>query len=270
MEDVVQLPSRGKFYQGKLPKGEVKIRNLTSEEEAILLSPDQNRLRILDRVLERCLVSKEVPLMKLLSADRTFLLFRIRVLTHGVDFSATMRCPSCGNQFPTSLDLAKDLRLKMLDDQDREVEEITLPSGLDVGVRRLLVEDEHECYDYAMKHRQAKGNRRDVESDPGYQYRLAKHIATINGEQCNMLQAMQLFPMSAGDSQALQMAIEDFSCGLDLTLDLGCPSCGYRFEHDFQFSNEFFRPKSVRYVRRNRNPEAAGDADSGAAGTVQQ
>jgi len=255
-----QLPSRGKFYGGALPDGKIVLRPMTTDEEELLLTDRENRMDVIDDVIRRCIEGDcSVDINNMLNSDRVYLMFAIRNLSYGAEYSVTVICPNCKSDFTIQIDIPKDLKIKCLDDTDDEITEIELPSSTVVGIRRLLVKDEKDIALFVKQRKSLKLNEEQKVS-PEYTYRLAKHIATIGGKKATVAQAIKLFPMNGRDSLALRQAIEDTACGLDLTINHKCPTCGRKFPSNLEFTVEFFRPRTATYKRRPRDSAEARPA----------
>ena len=237
----VQLPSRGYLYDGKMPDGWVDIRPMTTREESLLVSPKGDRYVLLNKVLDACLLTKDVPMADLVSGDRLYLLFAIRQLTYGGSYSVQLACRSCQGPVRLTLEFPKDLSLRALEPTDREPFEVQLPvSGHKVGLRLLRTKDETEILRYA-----SRPSALSSEGDPSYIYRLARHIATIDGAVVDPTAAMALVERLAGrDSLAIRLAVEQHDCGPDLMLDTVCSRCGSQVKEMMPLTEEFFRPSS--------------------------
>ena len=92
----IELPSRGVFY----PKGKksVTIKYLTAEEDDILYSPDLIKSgRVLDVLLDKAVMDRDLRPEDMLSGDRNYLLIEMRKTGLGNDYvPGEITCPSCG------------------------------------------------------------------------------------------------------------------------------------------------------------------------------
>ena len=248
----VQLPSRGFFYEGRLPGGEVVLNPITTQEEKILLSPSGDRELLLDTVLERCVnLGSEMPYSSLLVADKFFLLLQLRAISYGPQYSFSLRCGSCHTEDHVTLVMPDDVQLRVLTENDHEPFEVTLPVSKKVlGLRLLRVRDEQEIARYA---RQKAFTRRAAEpGDPAYTYRLAQHIVTIDGEATGVVSALAFCETMVGqDSLVIRDAIEDNDCVADLVLTHACSRCGDTHDEVMPLTADFFRPGATRRQRRH-------------------
>lgn len=241
----LQLPSRGILYDGKVPEGRVVVRPITTDEEKLLVQVGKDKGRMLDEVIRRCIVSLPIPYEGLILSDKFYLFMFIRGVTWGFGYTFTLKCPSCGKEFSHSLKVPDDLRLRVLNEDDAEPIMVCLPMcKKEVGLRHLRVRDEWEIDRYVEQ--ETRKGHADGMGDPGYIYRLAMRIVTIDGKTPNMMQAMKFCSKMHGrDSGTMNMAIEEHGCGMDLMLSVTCPGCGNRSDQQVPFTPEFFRPPSL-------------------------
>jgi len=240
----VQLPSRGQFYGGKLPEGWVEIRPLKTSEEAMLASPERDRMEKMNLLIERCLLTKEVPLSEMLVADRMFLLLSIRNVTYGPEYRFTIQCPdrTCQGSVPVELVVPQGLQMRILTPEDKEPFSVKLPrSGKTVGLRLPRVKDEAEALEFANKDRSGR-----TAGEVTYLFRLAVHIVSIDDKGVNRLQALDFVDdMEGADSLVMRRTIEEHDCGVDILVERKCNRCGVSFQQLMPFTDEFFRPRVI-------------------------
>lgn len=103
--DVLPLPSNGEPYKPK--KGRLPIAYLTAADENIITSPNLYRDgTILDVLLKRKIMDKEVDSDLLCKGDRDAIILWLRATGYGVDFPITVKDPKTGVEFDTSVDLS--------------------------------------------------------------------------------------------------------------------------------------------------------------------
>lgn len=102
-----------------------EIRELTgADEEAISKIPEPGKALL--AILERAVVSigdkkaDKETLDSLLAGDREALLLAIRIATFGPEVKVGPSCPECGEDQDFDIDLKKDVKMKMLKEEDRE------------------------------------------------------------------------------------------------------------------------------------------------------
>lgn len=240
----VQLPSKGKLYP-ELPTGEVRIGTITTREDKIFSGAGNSPAAKLDLVMDRCVDSGALPMSEMLLADRLFCLFHIRSLSYGDTYAFKSRCGACSRMYSVSVDLMKDLPVKMAGDDFKEPYLVKLPhSGHVLGLRHFRGKDEKLVAEYAEKH---GGSAPTDDGDPAYFYRMARHIATIDEKPVPVggIEAIELVQSLEGpDSLAFRNAMDASVLGFSMTLTKKCPMCKEEDEAVIPFSVEFFRPKS--------------------------
>jgi len=265
----VQLPSRGYLYDGNLENGEVSIRPMTTNEEKLLLSKGKSRTELFTMLLNACLETKGITANDMLATDRIFLLFMLRNISYGADYSFLIKCPECGEKLNHLLKIPDDIHLVALEPKDAEEPyEVTLPmSGAKVGLRRLRGRDELQIQDYAKRNIELQPTEL---GDPRYIYSMALQIVMLNGKDMGILDSLSFCKtLIGGDSLAVQYAIEDHQCGLDLSMTFTCRSCGEEFDEEIPLTEEFFRPQS-RARRRKRRHSAVQANIGGAADAISE
>lgn len=103
--DVLPLPSNGEPYKSK--KSRLPIAYLTAADENIITSPNLYRDgTILDVLLKRKIMDKEVDSDLLCKGDRDAIILWLRATGYGVEFPITVKDPKTGVEFDTSIDLS--------------------------------------------------------------------------------------------------------------------------------------------------------------------
>ena len=156
----IELPSGGAFYQNK--KKSVTIKYLTAEEDDILYSPDLIKSgRVLDVLLDKAVMDKDLRPEDMLSGDRNFLLIEMRKTGLGSDYvPGEIRCPSCNEvHTPTiNLDKLKAKKLEIAPDDSLEYEVILPVIKMKIKFRLLNGKDEKRLSKLA----EAGGNNNGV------------------------------------------------------------------------------------------------------------
>jgi hypothetical protein len=105
--ETVSLPSKGVFYPNN--KSTVTLKYLTAEEDDILFSPELIKSgKVLDVLLDKAVMDKDLRPEDMLSGDRNFLLIEMRKTGLGADYiPGEISCPSCGQAHTPVIDLDK-------------------------------------------------------------------------------------------------------------------------------------------------------------------
>lgn len=235
------LPSQGYLYDGKFPGGEVIISPMTAAEEKILTIQGKDRMEIIDTIIKRCLLGLPVSYEDLLLPDVFYLLLAIRNITYGSTYKFNVKCPACGQDHLSKVELPTGLDLRCLSaEDDCEPYSTTLrKSGDEVTFRLLRVRDEKEIRKYSR----AQYSRSVQEGDPAYLFRLSLQLVNVNGKELNAVKKLDYVESLHGtDSLSFRRAIEKRTFGPNLTLATCCPACGEEGEMRMPFDKEFFRP----------------------------
>lgn len=233
----VIVPSKGKFYDGKLPDGKVTLRPISVQEEKLFLSASV-KTQVADKVLARCMVDCPLAIRDFLMTDKYFLLLHLRSISYGHEYAFKLQCPSCKFKFVHKLQLPEGLTLKLATDEDVEPFEVELPvAKVKLGLRFLRGYDEEEIEAYVKQNVTTSAQ----EGDPSYEFQLSRCIVTIDGKEVNALEKLNFCKNMIGrDSFEMRKAIASHETGIDLGIQVSCPSCMTEIETLVPFTNEFF------------------------------
>ncbi len=243
----VELPSRGVLYENGLST--VSVRGMYTTEEKYLSGARRDFQGVLDKIFSKHGCIKDLGGMNpsdLLSSDRLFLLFIVRMLSWGKEYIFKLKCDDCDTRFKHKLILMDDLTIDYMKEEDSEPFMVELPSCGKVIEFRLLRGADEQAIDRHIK-RLRQRDAIDPLEDPGYLHRLARHIVSIDGTKVDLREAERHMKISTLDSQALKDGIENADSGVDLTLlDVMCPNCDNDIEEVMPFTADFFRTNKSR------------------------
>jgi hypothetical protein len=249
----VELPSKGRLYEGKIPGGKLNVRAMTAREEKLIYGGKGNISEKMEMLLSSCvqLPSAFSP-SDLLISDRFFLLIKIRLISFGSEYPIQVRCPDCDNQFIKNFDLT-ELNVKTYDNNEEKAEPflVTLPvAGKTIGLKILRGKDENAIHKYAK----GRGVKEEV-GDPAYTYSLARSIVSFDQKPISQIDALQLVEkLVSRDTMELRHALEENDCGVDTDISLECPKCSFLIETRLPVTEEFFRPKRKSLRSRDGLP----------------
>jgi len=234
----VVLPSKGMFYDGVLSDGRVTLRPVSVQEEKLLAGNAGNRLELADKVLQKCIVSKCLPLSDLLMTDKFYLLLVLRSISYGTEYGFTLACGSCKFEFQHSVKLPEGLQLKVATEGDVEPFEVTLPAcKKKVSLRFLRGYDEEEIENFVKTLPDAGKD----DGDPGYPFRLSRFIDKIEGEDVDPIEKLQFCEKLIGmDSMKIRHSIAERETGPILTVSAKCPNCQTPVRSILPLTNDFF------------------------------
>src|SRR5215467_14589724 len=128
----VTLPIGYTDQEGSIHR-RVVLRKMTGREEAILADRKyaRNGGKLVTELLHSCIVEVEGlepngrgPVTGMYSADRNYLLLKLRSITFGSELEATYTCPGCGESISTLEDL-EELPVRMVPEGE-ELQELAI------------------------------------------------------------------------------------------------------------------------------------------------
>jgi hypothetical protein len=244
----VTLPIGYADAEGKIHR-DVVLRKMTGHEEAILADRryQRNGGKLLTELLTSCIVRlgdigapPRSVVSSMSSADRNYLLVRLRSITFGPELPATYGCPGCGEsvQFTDDLD---NLPVKnLLDGETVEDVLVELEDGyldrdgqIHTALRlRLPVGTDEEA---------VAGQMRDNPS-LGKNALLARCMQSLGDLPRPRLEALGpkiMGELTLTDRRRIDRAMEEAAPGIDLVRRLECPRCGKEFSASLDMSNFF-------------------------------
>jgi len=125
VETEVILPSKCKFYSLPDPASNVSVRPMTFEDEKAIASLKKSKeMNPINYLLSRCV--NNLNINELLLMDKLYLLYKIREVSYGPDYKATIVCPKCASESEVNIDISK-LLLNEVPDDLSDPRKITLP-----------------------------------------------------------------------------------------------------------------------------------------------
>jgi len=228
----VKLPSLGKFYDGKVPNGEIEVYPIRVREEKMMAGATGSGSERMTLLLRNCLKT-EIDPRELLLVDRYFLLFYLSLISYGKDRKLQLSCPhdGCGKVFDHEADL-EQCEVTYLEDGVSEPYLVQLPVSQDeVGLRFLRGTDEVEMVRLlaALRRsggRDAKGPKRMTPGEAGL-LNMLMPVVTVNGETLSQEDKVAWAEELIGrDAEFMRSAMNQFDFGVDQMIETDCPSCG--------------------------------------------
>lgn len=232
----VLLPSRGRFYGGKVPDGRVEIRRMRVGEEVIIQTTSSG-LEMVTKILQACCkIPGGVHPRDLTMGDRLGLLMALRVYTFGPKMRVSFQCTSCGAKNGAEIDVITGLKERPVADNINEPVEVTLEDAdAIVGLRFLRGSDEA-----AIARAAKKGG---LEVDNSLVTRLCLMMVSVNGEPLDTEQAKLDFvnSLSMPDAQTIREKMSELEPTVDLRSTCTCTTCMEECEVLVTLNAEFFR-----------------------------
>ncbi len=232
--DVVQLPSQGVHYSNG--RKSLRVAYLTASDENILMSP--NLLQsdtVIDELLKRKILDKELNLEELVDEDRQAILIFLRNTAFGTEYKLDLVDPATKQSFEGVIDLSvlKTKDFKLVPDSNGEYEYYLNNVKKKITFKFLSNLQEKEL-------KQIKDTSKDSVA-PLNTKRLEMMIKSVDGnrDQMTIYQFIQNLPIR--DSQDFKKFVSENKPGLDLIVEVIAPS-GEKVPVLVDFGVEFFRP----------------------------
>ncbi|WP_163993075.1 hypothetical protein [Pyxidicoccus caerfyrddinensis] len=232
--------------EGRIHKVAV-LRKMTGREEAILADRrnQRNGGKLVSELIASCLVRLgELPkggsntVERMYSADRNFLLLKLRTLTFGPELQATYTCGTCGESIQVVEDLDQ-LPVKMLQDGESPDEIIVnLQDGyLDKDGQvhtaltlRLPRGDDESAVAPQMRQNPSLGKNALLS-------RCLKSLGDVPRHRLEALGPKILADLTMTDRRLIDRALNTSAPGVDLVREVVCGSCGGSFRATLDMTN---------------------------------
>lgn len=240
--ETVNLPSKGVFYPNN--KSSVTIKYLTAEEDDILYSGDLIKSgKVLDVLLDKAVMDKDLRPEDMLSGDRNFLLIEMRKTGLGNDYiPGEMQCPSCGQIHEPVIDLDK-LNAKEIEIMPDGMGEYDVQLPLikaNIKFRFLTGKDEKRL----AKTNDTKGGKNvgGIKIPKLITEKYIMQIMEVNGNRDKLYIKKFISIMPMKDSAFFREYVRKIEPGLDLSYDFECPNCGAIDNRDIPVTPKLFYP----------------------------
>lgn len=236
--EVVSLPSKGLFYPDGLK--EVKIEYLTSRDEDLLTTPSFiEDGTVLDKLLERKIVDKNINPKNLLSGDRSALILFLRTSSYGNMYKVSVPDPRNGKSFEQEVDLLT-LKYKEVNEKPNAAGEFVVEIPMrkkKVSIKLLTSGVEDNIFKQAEARKEAYGE--DVSEFNTM--RLKASIMEIGGNRDRSYIERFVDVMPALDAFTIRKKILDVSPEVEMKYQFTAPD-GYKFEAPLSMGIDFFFP----------------------------
>lgn len=225
----------------------VRLRKMTGKEEAILADRkyQRNGGKLVSELLHSCITGIDDlapngrrPVTHMYSADRNYLLLKLRSITFGPELQASYTCPACGETTQVVEDLdelpvtsapdgdgAAEVALELDDgyvDRDGQVHTamtLRLPTGADEEAVASQMRDNPSLGKNAL---------------------LARCVRSLGDVPTPRLEALGpriMSELTMSDRRRIDRALEDAAPGVDLVREHDCTSCGKTFTSSLDLSH---------------------------------
>lgn len=229
------------IFEDKLPLSgkAVRLRGMTGHEEDMLTDKQLvKKGKVMDNILTACIEAIEgtkptiSDVSKLTTADRTYLLVKIRELSYGATIeNAEIVCTNknCRDKQIVDINLTDlPVRVSETSNEDEETE-FTLPvTNTKVKFRQLRGTDEQKL---------AKFGEAEILT-VGIQLRLTEVEGTHINDYKKWLKGLPV-----RDRSALRKAMEATELGIDTVIKVECDECGTEIKVRAESLQDFFFPE---------------------------
>jgi len=235
----VTLPIGYTDDDGKLHRS-VVVRKMTGKEEAILADRKNQRNggRLVSELIHSCLIRLgDTPkngvgtIERLYSADRNYLLLRLRSITFGAELPAGYTCSHCSEAFQVTENLDELPVRAMADGDSPEDILVHLEDGYvdkDGSVHTALTLRLPTGQDETVVAPQMRQN-----ASLGKNALLSRCIKSLGDMPKHRIEALGskiLADLTMTDRRLIDRAINEAAPGVDLMREIVCPSCGASFK----------------------------------------
>ena len=236
--EVVDLPSKGRFYKNGLDK--IKIEYLTSKDEDILTTPSLIQDgSVLDVILKRKIKTPNVVVEDLLTGDKNALILFLRASSYGREYEVEVYDPRTEKPFKQTVDLLK-LKNKEITEQPDENGHFTveLPMRKKIVKFRLLTSGEENQLSQRADAIMEAYNQEYSEYST---MKLKAHIVSIDGKTDRSYIEKFVDAMPVRDTITIRRKILDVSPDIDMTYKFKTKD-GFEFNAKLTVGVDFFFP----------------------------
>jgi hypothetical protein len=231
--DVVQLPSKGKFYRNG--KKAIKVGYLTAQDENVLMSTNRTE-NIVTTLLKNKIYEPDIRVNDLLEGDVEAILIFLRNTSFGPEYNFILKDPKTGQDFEQIIMLDElDIIEPKISPNSDGLFEFNLPkTAVDVKCKLLTIGDTDEISKLSESY--PKGV-----AVPIITKRLEKHIVSVNGNTDREYISKFVMNLPIMDSKFIRTTLSDCEPKLNLNRTVKAPS-GELVNIRITFGAEFFRP----------------------------
>lgn len=242
--EVFTLPSKGLIYEEEV-NPEVVLNSMTTRHEMLRLSTTEDSQKIMAQIIDDCIDSDlGISAYDLCLGDFQYLMFMLRVVTFGNEYELRGRCPYCGFEQTTKINL-DELEVKEYDDSLADLLEITLPKTgskvkLTLQTPRILDRISTKVKEYRRRHK-------DSDENPVILYNILASIDEVEDKNSNafMLEEwVKNLPLADTNAIINRIDLINNKIGIDLNVEGACKICGTTYQVPFRINQTFFRPNS--------------------------
>ena len=217
----LDLPSKNRFYKLKNPAKPISIRPMTFEDEKAMVSKKNVNVDILNLLLSRCVDNIDVS--QLLQMDKLYMIMKLRSISYGDEYQATINCSSCrkDNNIIFNLD---NLPVNYIDDDLSDPVIVKLPVlGKEVALTLPRISDEQ----YFNSAESTISN-------------LWRFVESIDGHTSKSLISKIIPQLPLKDSKAILSSLSTAEYGIQTKVRFICDFCGHNELMELPITGDFF------------------------------
>jgi len=232
--DVVELPSKGKFYVNG--KSSIKVGYLTASDENTLLGGQRQNDNVIMTLLRNKIYEPNFDPMELLECDVEAILIFLRNTSFGSSYTFNLKDPKTLKDFESTITLDEiSVKVATIEPNSEGLFEIMLPVSKKMVKCRLLNQRDTQELQKMME------SYPDSVVTPVVTKRLERTIVEFDGSKDLSEISSIISNLPIADSKHIKKTMEGAEPRLDLTRVFNAPS-GEKVTTRIAFGGEFFRP----------------------------
>ena len=243
----VELPSKGKFYNGEEgpSDGIIHLRPMVGEEEEILATPRfVKKGQAINMIFNRCM-KESFDSANFLTQDRTYMLIYLRGISYTPEYDVEIRDPESDQTFATTINLNELYVDPCPADFSAESLKDTLPvTGYSFRYRLAVGKDEQVIQDH--RERRAKNFDLSGQADDTLLFRTAHLLEEIEGLTDKTEIQILLKKLPIQDVAYLRTIVNEPPFGVDTKISITNPYSLRDFEIELPLESNFFFPRAKK------------------------
>lgn len=243
----IELPSKGKFYNGEdgPTDGIIHLRPMVGEEEEILATPRfVKKGQAINMIFNRCM-KENFDSANFLTQDRTYMLIYLRGISYTPEYDVEIRDPETDQTFATTINLNELYVDPCPSEFGAENLKDTLPvTGYNFRYRLAVGKDEQVIQDH--RERRAKNFDLSGQADDTLLFRTAHLIEEIEGLTDKTEIQILLKKLPIQDVAYLRTVVNEPPFGVDTKISITNPYSLRDFEIELPLESNFFFPRAKK------------------------
>lgn len=219
--DVIQLPSKGKFYKNK--KANVRIGYLTTSDESILTSP--NILQsgdFLSILINRKILEPDLHYNDLITGDRNAIMIWLRATAYGEMYPVTL-FDEDDIPFDTEINLNELKTVELSVEPDSEgLFSFQLPLSKNIIKFKILTCGDDDEIEKLL----AKDRKNGELINKSNKYRIDRMVVDVDGNKDKVFIRDFMDNIRIPDNKKFIEYLEKIDCGIDLNITVRTPGGG--------------------------------------------